>query len=101
MSELHLTLGDVVDAIDAARRSIDAADKDGDGFLREITRAKLADTLHQSGALTKSSRALSGGRGCMPRSSPSTLCFYSLQGYQYCDLLLAQGESAEVLRREA
>ncbi len=30
---------------------------------------------------------------------PEYPVLYSLQGYQYCDLLLAQGESAEVLRR--
>jgi tetratricopeptide (TPR) repeat protein len=99
LSELHLTLGDVSKAIDTARRSVEAADKIGDEFMRLVNRTKLADALHQSGDPAKASALFQEAEKMQANRQPAYPMLYSVQGYRYCDLLLTQGESEEVLRR--
>jgi tetratricopeptide (TPR) repeat protein len=99
LSDLHLALGDVSDAIDAARRSVEAADKGGDGFLKEVAGTKVAAALHQSGELDKAAALFQEAEKMHTERQPQYPVLYSVQGYRYCDLLLERGESAEVLRR--
>jgi len=101
LSELHLTLGDVSEAIGAARRSIEIADKSGDEFMRIANRAILADALHQSGDPAGASALFQEAEKMQAKWQPDYPLLYSLAGYRYCDLLLAQGEANEVLRRGA
>ncbi|MCP5105536.1 MAG: tetratricopeptide repeat protein [bacterium] len=49
LSELLLTLGEVSEAADYARRSVTHTDRSGDDFQREVGRTTLADALHQAG----------------------------------------------------
>ncbi len=49
LSGLHLTLGNVAQAVDVARRSVEYADRSGDDFQRLSKRAALAHGLHQAG----------------------------------------------------
>ncbi|MCP4695171.1 MAG: tetratricopeptide repeat protein, partial [Desulfobacterales bacterium] len=56
LSELYLTLGDVKQAVDYARRSVDFADQSGDAFWKEAARTTLADALHQAGDLPEAER---------------------------------------------
>ena len=53
LSELYLTLGEVLQAVDYARQSVEFADRSDDGFQRKVKRAILADTLHQSRQITE------------------------------------------------
>jgi tetratricopeptide (TPR) repeat protein len=101
LSELHLILGDVPKAIETARRSAEIADKSGDAEERMINRTKLAGALHQSGDLARASKLFQEAEKMQAERQPSYPILYSVQGYQYCDLLLAPGGSEEVLRRSA
>jgi nucleoside phosphorylase len=104
LSELELTLGEVSGALSDAERSVTYADRSGDAFQRMSKRTTHADALHQSG----------GGLGTQPKSAagshshaeslfreaeqmqaerqPAYPLLYSLQGFRYCDLLLAPAE---------
>src|ERR1035437_6937426 len=56
LSELHLTLGNVPEAVAAARQAVDFADRSGEWFQRVASRTALADALHQSGDLAEAMR---------------------------------------------
>lgn len=101
LSELQLTLGDVAQAVESGARSSRYADQSGDMFWRMSSRTAHADALHQAGdtaaalALFREAEQLQQEwRSYEPR-------LYSLRGFRYCDLLLAQGSTAEVLERAA
>ncbi len=51
LSELNLTLGNVKDAVDYARQSVEYADRSGDGIQKHAQRENLGNSLHQSGEL--------------------------------------------------
>ena len=94
LCELDLTLGLVSDALADAGRSVEYADRSGDASQRMGGRAALADALHQQGE-----RGLALGRfreaeSIQAGSQPQYPLLYSLPGYQYCDLLLAEPERA-------
>jgi tetratricopeptide (TPR) repeat protein len=99
LSEIHLALGDLNEAVAAARQSVDFADRGGDGFLRTVSRTTLADALHQSGDLDEATRLFAEAERLQADRQHEYPILYSLGGYQYCDLLLGQGQAAEVLRR--
>jgi len=99
LCELHLTLGNISEAIAAAQKSIDFADRSGDAFQRMVNRIALADALHQSGALADSARLFQDAERIQAERQPDQPILYSGAGYRYCDLLLTQGQAAEVLRR--
>ena len=99
LSEIYLTLGDVGEAINTARGSVEAADRSGDGFERLSERTTLADALHQSGDLAEASKLFQEAEKMQAEWQPELPALYSVQGYRYRDLLLAQCESEDVLRR--
>src|ERR1017187_7401900 len=99
LSELHLSLGNVPEAVAAARQSVDFADRSGDGFWRMVSRTTLSDALHQSGDLAEAMRLFAEAERLQAESQPESPILYSLPGYRYCDLLLGQCQPAEVLRR--
>jgi tetratricopeptide (TPR) repeat protein len=99
ISEFHLTLGNVPEAVAAARQSVDFADRSGEWTQRVGRRATLANALHQSGDLVEAMRLFAEAERLQAKSQPESPTLYSLRGYQYCDLLLGQGQTAEVLRR--
>ena len=99
LSELHLALGNIVQAIEAARQSVEFANRSGAWDRTMLSRTILADALHQSGTLTESSRLFQEAERLQTQSQAEYQMLYSVRGYQYCDLLLAQGQTVEVLRR--
>jgi tetratricopeptide (TPR) repeat protein len=99
LSELHLTIGDLAQALDYARRSVDLADRSGDGFQRMSKRTTLADALHQAGRLDEAEELFREAEAMQEERQPQFPLLYSLRGYRYCDLLLGQGKTSEVLRR--
>jgi tetratricopeptide (TPR) repeat protein len=99
LSELRLTRGDIQEAVAAARQSVDFADRSGDQFNSMGNRTTLADALHQSGDIAGAARLFAEAERLQMGSQPEYPILYSLQGYRYCDLLLGQGQAAEVLRR--
>ncbi len=101
LSELALTLGDVARAVAYARQSVELADRSGDAFLQIGLRTTLADALHQAGAVAEAAALFREAEVMQAADQPEFPLLYSLQGYRYCDLLLGQGQSAEVVRRAA
>jgi tetratricopeptide (TPR) repeat protein len=99
LSELFLTLGKVNAAVDYARQSVAFADKSGDDFEREVNFTILADALHQSGEFTEADRLFREAEGMQKERQPGYSFLYSLQGFQFCDLLLSQGRYGEVIER--
>ena len=99
LSELYLTLGDVTQALAYAEQSVGLADQSGDEFERMGNRTTLGDALHQAGRLAESQTAFHEAEEMQKKNQPEFPLLYSLQGFRYCDLLLSQGDYAEVERR--
>jgi hypothetical protein len=101
LSELQLTLGGVLDAVADAGRALDHADRSGDAFMRMANRTTLADVLHQQGetaeALERFAEALerfAEAEAMQAEDQRQYPPLYSLPGFRYCDLLLAEAERA-------
>lgn len=99
LSQLHLALGNALEAVAAARQAVDFADRSGDAWERLSDRATLADTLHQSGDVAGAARLFAEAEHIQAGRQTTYPTLYSLAGYQYCDLLLGRGEAAEARRR--
>ena len=98
LSGLTLTLGDLPQALAAAQQSVELADRSGDSFWRKVNRTTLADALHQAGHLTEAAAEFHAAETDQPHG---TRLLYSVQGFQYCDLLLSHGQFQEVNTRAA
>lgn len=101
LSELHLALGDVREAIDTADRALEIADKSGAGLQRISNRMTLAGGLHQSGNAARASALFQEAGKVHSERAPGGPNLYSVGSYQYCDILLEQGEFERVLHRAA
>jgi len=99
LSELYLTLGEADQAVASARQSVDFADRSGDAFQKESKCTTLADALHQSGELTEAHQLFREAEAMQQQRQPEYSYLYSLQGFQFCDLLLSQGQYQEVQKR--
>jgi tetratricopeptide (TPR) repeat protein len=99
LSELYLTLGNLQEAVAEGRRSVDFGDRSGLWEFRAASRATLADALHQSGDFAAAARLFAEAERLQVESEPDYPILYSVWGYRYCDLLLSQGQTPEVLRR--
>lgn len=84
-----------------AEQSVTYADRSGDGFMSEVTRTKHADALHQSGRRTKAESRFREAEQIQAERQPAYPLLYSLPGFQYCDLLLAEAERAAWKRTHA
>ncbi len=92
LSELELTLGEVAGAVEDAEQSVTYADRSGDAFIRMITRTTYADALHQAGRRAEAEGRFREAETLPAESQPSYPLLYSVQGFQYCDLLLTEAE---------
>jgi tetratricopeptide (TPR) repeat protein len=99
LSELHLSLGNIPGAVTAAQQAVDFADRSGDWAQRITKRTTLADALHQSGKFAEAMRLFAEAERLQAERQLEYPILYSAQGYQYCDLLLGQGQTPEVRRR--
>jgi hypothetical protein len=94
LSELKLTLGEVAGAAEDAERCVAYADRDGSAFVRIIGRTKLADVLHQAGHPAEAETRFHEAEALQKEDEPNYPLLYSIRGFQYSDLLLAQAERA-------
>jgi len=92
LSELELTLGEVAAAVTDAEQSVDFADRSGEWGQRMIERTTLADALHQSGRRPDARERFCEAEAMQAEHQPRHPLLYSLQGFRYCDLLLADAE---------
>ena len=94
LSELELTLGEVAGAVGDAEKPVDYADRSGDAFWKLATRATHADALHQAGRRAEAETRFREAEHKQAERQPDYPLLYSLQGFRYCDLLLAAPERA-------
>jgi tetratricopeptide (TPR) repeat protein len=94
LSELEVTLGRLRDAVTNARESITHADQSGDAGMRMIMRTTAADALHQSGQRAEAGDLFAEAERLQQERQPEFDLLYSLQGFKYCDWLLAPAERA-------
>ncbi len=103
LSELDLTLGEVAGAVGDAEQSVTYADRSGDAYLRRSMRHTHADALHQAGRRPEAQMRFREAEQMQKDDQPDYPLLYSLQGFQYCDLLLTNAERAAwrlILRAE-
>ncbi len=94
LSELELTLGDVPAAVRDAEQSVTFADRSGDAFERMDDRTVHADAWHQAGRRAEALALFREAEGMQAEDQPEYPRLYSLAGFRYCDLLLAEAERA-------
>jgi tetratricopeptide (TPR) repeat protein len=101
LSELHLSLGALREAVDFGRNAVDFADRIGDGEWSQkmINITTLADALHQAGQKIEAEQLFTDAEAMQRERQPKYRFLYSLRGYQYCDLLLDLRKWVEVLER--
>ncbi|PYS21761.1 MAG: hypothetical protein DMF72_16120 [Acidobacteria bacterium] len=93
LCELELTLGLVKDAVHDAERAVTCSDRIPLAFHPRTTRARYADALHQAGRRAEANINFRKAEE-MQQDTESYSLLYSLNGFQYCDLLLAEPERA-------
>ena len=91
LTELYLTLGEVGQAVEEARKSAALADKSGDVFWMYASRCTLADALHQAGETTEAETLFRQAEDMQKKHTPVYPFLYSQRGYKFCDLLLGHG----------
>jgi hypothetical protein len=94
LSELELTLGEIGAANRDSEAAVAHADRSGDAFLRVVMRAIRSDALHQAGRRAEAEALFAAAEAMQAEWQPECPRLYSLQGFQYCDLLLADAERA-------
>ncbi len=99
LSELQLTLGEVEAAVASAARSVGHADRSENLFQRMARRTAHANALHQYGDQDAALALFQAAEELQKQLQPEYPQLYSLPGFRYCDLLLALGESQQVLDR--
>ncbi len=94
LSELQLTLGRVADAVADSERSVEHADRSGDALWRQSQRVTLADALHQRGENAEAHMRFAEAETLQAQRQPEFPLLNSVQGFRYCELLLADTERA-------
>nr|VFJ56448.1 MAG: hypothetical protein BECKDK2373B_GA0170837_10588 [Candidatus Kentron sp. DK] len=92
LSELEITLGDVARAVADGARAVAFADRSGDAFQRISKRTTHAEALAQGGEEEKARQRFVEAEERQKEDQPEYPRLYSLQGFQYADLLLAAAE---------
>jgi tetratricopeptide (TPR) repeat protein len=92
LSEAELLAGEVAAAVATAEQSVTHADRSGYEFQMLSNRTTFADALHAAGRREAAARAFADAERRQKKIQPEYPMLYSLQGYRYCDLLLADGD---------
>ncbi|MDH5299715.1 MAG: hypothetical protein OEV91_11930, partial [Desulfobulbaceae bacterium] len=98
LSRIHSALGDLPQADIIAHEGVKLADRSKSSNERRDNRIILATVLLQKGQFAKATNLFSKAEAMQRIKMPQRLLF-SVQGYNYCDLLLIQGKAEEVLVR--
>jgi len=94
LAELQLSLGDIAQAVADAERSVAYADRSGDAFERMSDRTTLTDAHHQQGEREAARSGFAEAEAMQAKFQPEFPLLYSVQGFQYGELLLAEAERA-------
>ncbi|UCE99251.1 MAG: TIR domain-containing protein [Planctomycetota bacterium] len=99
LSELYLTMGDVEKAVDYGKQSVDYADRTNQWRPQRMYLTTLADAVNQSGEPSKASVIFAEAEEMQKEKQPEYPYLYSVQGFQFCDLLISQGQYKKVQKR--
>ncbi len=99
LGELSLALGDVPAAEQYGAQSVIFADRSEDGFSAEARRTAHASALHQAGKIQAAESLFREAEAMQIKRQPEYPYLYAIQGFRFCDLLLAMGSRQEVLER--
>jgi tetratricopeptide (TPR) repeat protein len=99
LSEVTLSLGDLVQLLLFARQSVEFADKSRSPAKQIISRATLADALHRTGRLKEAEDLFREAEARQREISVTYELLYSIPGYYYHQFMLGQGKYREVLSR--
>ena len=99
LNDLQLTLGDVETAMKSADRSVEYANRGEDAFVSVVTRADLANTLHEQGRIEEAEALFQKAESIQKTEHGHEPFLYSKRGFQYCDFLLGKGGFATVIER--
>jgi hypothetical protein len=94
LSEMELTLGEVVGAERDAEQSVTYADRSRDFHMRQECRCTLGDALHQTGRWLEADTCFREAELIQVQGRPTQPLLYSVRGVKYCDLLLTAPERA-------
>jgi hypothetical protein len=94
LSQLELILGEVAAAERDAAQAVIYADRTGEAFHQMTKRTGHGHALHQAGRLEDAETRFREAEQIQAALQPDYPLLYSLQGFYYCDLLLAGAESA-------
>jgi tetratricopeptide (TPR) repeat protein len=92
LSETELIVGEVTQAAATANRSINCADRSCSEFGMMASRVALANALHSAGRREKAAELFVDAERRQKKILPEYPQLYSVGGYRYCDLLLAEGD---------
>jgi nucleoside phosphorylase/tetratricopeptide (TPR) repeat protein len=98
-SEVCLITGDIAQALNYARQSIELGDLSGDAFMKVYSRTDFAAALHQTGRLPEAEAAFGEAERIQREWQPDFPQLYSYQGFRYWDFVLEKGEFADVQHR--
>jgi TIR domain-containing protein len=99
LSETELHAGDVAAAVATAEHCVALAERCGDEFELLLNVTTYADSIHAAGRRDAAARTFADAEQRQKKIQPETPHLYALQGYQYCDLLLAEGDHIAVRER--
>ncbi|MEM8993592.1 MAG: SEFIR domain-containing protein [Acidobacteriota bacterium] len=94
LSELELIRGYTGAAVRDAGRAVDLAGRSGDAFQRMSARAKLANSLHHAGRSGEALEQFRSAEAIQTAGHAKYPELYSLPGFRYCTLLLADAAAA-------
>jgi tetratricopeptide (TPR) repeat protein len=96
LSNTYLIIGDLSQALVYAQQGIEFADQSGNSVGQIATRITLANILHQAISLSKAEEAFRKAEKMLNESQSQLPLLYSVEGFYYCEFLLAQGKYKEV-----
>jgi tetratricopeptide (TPR) repeat protein len=94
LSDIELTLGEVQLAVADAEQAVAFADRSGNAFVKMGFRTTLANAQHQAGEKEAALALFHEAERLQAERQPVYPLVYSVQGFRYCDLLLAWAERA-------
>ena len=94
LSELELMLGEVAWAVADAEQSVTYADRSGDAEWQSLSCTTHADALYQAGRWAEAEGRFREAENMQAERQPAYPLLYSVQGFQYCDLLLTEAARA-------
>jgi tetratricopeptide (TPR) repeat protein len=99
LSEAELLMGEVAGAVTSAQKAVAHADRSHDEFEMLSKRTTLADALHAAGRREEAATLFADAERRQKKRQVHYPLLYSVQGYRYCDLLLAMGEYSAARKR--